>query len=460
MKLICSLLVAALSLTQLAGGATRPRYGGTLRVELRGTMSGFDMSAAGKAENSLLRDAIVTNVCDRLVTLNSAAEPEPSLAVAWRSERDGRFWRFTLRPDVSMQNGASLTPQMVVTALSVGNPDWRVRAEASDILFQSDSPFPNLLGSLAEPRNSICLVGNNNEWIGSGPFRVASFQPGQTIGLHAFDDAWQGRPFLDEIRIQMGKSLSDQAADRQLGKADLIEGDFTQQSTANSSVAFYTRPVELFALAFSRNHLASSNVKVREALADSVDRNSIYSVLLRRLGEPTGALLPEWITGYAHLFNTAQDLGSARQLRTQSGWTASLSLAYDGNDALAKLIAERVAVNANEAGITIQPRAESPEFRGFDAEIRLVRLRIHSPDTVAGLTQIGDLLDISAFRKAQLASSPEALYGLESGAVNEHSVIPVVYLPESFVPARGVHDFTMSPWGEVNLGNIWIEAAK
>src|SRR5207248_6181807 len=130
------------------------------------------------------------------------------------------------------------------------------------------------------------------------PFRISVFQPGQTIDLRAFDDAWQGRPFVDEIRIQMGKPLSDQAADLQLNKADLIEGDYTQQPGGGSSTVAYTRPNELFALAFSRNHLASSNVKLREALADSVDRNAIYSVLLQRLGEPAGALLPEWISGY------------------------------------------------------------------------------------------------------------------------------------------------------------------
>jgi ABC-type transport system substrate-binding protein len=365
-----------------------------------------------------------------------------------------------LRSGIALHNGGTLTPQMVVTTLSVANPDWRVRAEQGDVVIQSEAPQTNLLTEVTERRNSICLTDDSGHWIGSGPFRISVFQPGQTIDLRAFDDAWQGRPFVDEIRIQMGKPLSDQAADLQLNKADLIEGDYTQQPGGGSSTVAYTRPNELFALAFSRNHLASSNVKLREALADSVDRNAIYSVLLQRLGEPAGALLPEWISGYAHLFGTMQDLGAARQLRIQAEWTASLSLAYDGSDSLAKLIAERVSVNAKEAGITIQPRPESPAFRGFDAELRLVRLRLQSPDRVAALSHMGDLLDINALRKAQPASSIDALYGLERDVVNEHSVIPLAYVPESFVAARGVHDFKMNPWGEVNLGNLWIEAPK
>ena len=460
MKLTCLLLAAALSLASLAAGATRPRYGGTLHIEFRGIMNGFDMSAETKADSALLRDAVITSVCDRLVTLNSAGQPQPSLAIGWQSERDQRFWRFTLRSGVALHNGASLTPQMVVTTLSVGNPDWRVRAEQGDLVIQSELPLTNVLYQLAETRNSICLTDDNGQWIGSGPFRVSAFQPGQTIDLRAFEDAWEGRPFVDEIRIQMGKPLTDQATDLQLGKADLVEGDFTQQGSANASTTAYTHPVELFALAFSRNHLASSNTKLREALADSIDRNAIYSFLLRRLGEPSAALLPEWISGYAHLFSTTQDLAAARQLRTQAEWTASLSLAYDGSDSLAKSIAERVSVNAREVGITIQPRPESPAFRGFDAETRLMRLRLQSPDRLAALAQLRDPLDIAALKKAQSASSIDALYGLERDVVNEHSVIPLVYVPESFVSARGVHDFTIRPWGEITLANVWIEASK
>ena len=56
------------------------------------------------------------------------------------------------------------------------------------------------------------------------------------------------------------------------------------------------------------------------------------------------------------------NLERAKELRTE---TASLvivppiSLAYDFADPVAKLVAERIAVDAREAGITVQPYGES-----------------------------------------------------------------------------------------------------
>lgn len=459
MKRISLLLAAAINFPLVAMAATRPHYGGTLRMEMRGTLSSFDVPMEAKADNALVRDTVQGAVCNRLVELDSNAELRPSLAASWRSERDGRSWFFTLRGGVAMHNGSTLTQQMVITALTAANPDWHIRAEGRDVLIQSDAPLTDVLYQLADPRNSICLAGDNGQWIGSGPFQISDYQSGQHIELRSFDDAWQGRPFLDHIRIEMGKPLADQAADLQLGKTDLIEIDPTQR-IFNSAATSMTQTIEMFALVFTKNHPANFDPRIREAIARSIDRSSIFSVLLRRQGEESAAMLPEWISGYAHLFNTSQDLTAARQLRASATSPTQLSLAYDGNDPLAKLIAERVAVNTREAGIVIQAKPESPAFRSFDADAKLVRVRIASPDRAAALTEIAEILDIAMLRKAGSAASADVLYNLENDALKDRSVIPLAYVPEAFTLSPAVHDWTMSAWGEINLGNLWIEASK
>lgn len=456
MKHIWLLLAAVINFSLAAAAATRPHYGGTLRIEMRGTLTSFDVTVEVKADNAVLRDTVRNAVCNRLVELDGNAEPRPSLASSWRSERDGRSWYFTLRDGIAMQNGSTLTQQMVITALTAANPGWHIRAAAREVLIQSDTPLTNVLFQLAESRNSICLAGDNGQWIGSGPFQISDFQPGQHIELRSFDDAWQGRPFLDRIRIEMGRTLEEQAVDLPLGKADVTEADLAQQRAFTSA----TQPIELCALVFTRNHPASFDPKLREAIAQSVDRSSIYSVLLRRQGEVSAALLPEWVSGYAHLFSTAQDLAAARQSRAAATWSNQISLAYDGNDPLAKLIAERVAVNAREAGITIQTRPESPAFRSFDADAKLARVRIGSPDRAAALSEIADVLDIPALRKAESAGSADALFNLENDALKDHSVIPLAYVPEVFTLSPAVHDWTLSAWGTIDLGNLWTEVSK
>lgn len=460
MKRICLLLGAALSLSPIAWTASRPRFGGTLRVEARGAISSFDVTDDANASRAFLRDLILSNVCDRLVTLNENGDPQPSLATSWRSERDARTWYFVIRDGVTLQNGTVLTPQTVITALAAQNPDWRARVSGNELVIQSETAVPNILYQLAAPHNSICLSGNVGQWIGSGPFQIGEFQAGQQIELRAFNDAWQGRPFLDRIRIQMGRPLADQAADLQTERADLIEGDPTQPRAAAGGVVSFTEPVELFALTFTPNHAANADPSVREALARSLDRNSIHSVLLHKQGQPSTALLPGWISGYDHLFKGSQDVSAARQLRDPLGSLMPLSLTFDANDDLARVVAERVALNARAAGITLQPRQESPSFRWFNADARLVRLRLESPDKGTALSRMGSILNFPKLQAAQATTTPEAMFAVESDTLKDYSIIPIAYVPEAYIRASTVHDWSLTRWGDIALADLWIEAPK
>ncbi|PYY17872.1 MAG: hypothetical protein DMG61_01635 [Acidobacteria bacterium] len=459
MKRTFLLLAAALSLGADAWPATRPHFGGTLRVEMRGAISSFDITDDPNAARALLRHLLLSNVCDRLVTLNASGDPQPSLATSWRSEREGRSWYFVLR-DVPLHNGNTLSAQTVITALSAQNPEWHARANGNELLIQSDTPISGILYQLAESHNSICVAGNNGEWIGSGPFQIGDFQPGQQIELRAFDDAWQGRPFLDRIRVQMGRSFADQAADLQTARADVIESDPTQPRPGAAGTTGFTEPVELIALAFTPNHPAVADAGVREALGRSLDRNSIYSVLLHKQGQPSAALLPQWVSGYDHLFKGVQDLALARQLRNPLGSLVPLSLAFDAGDDLARLIAERVALNAQAAGITLQPRPETPSFRGFNADVRLIRVRLESAEAGAALTRIGTILNLSKLQKAQTSSTAETIYAVESDALKDYSIIPIAHIAETYNRAPIVHDWSITRWGDIRLAELWIEAAK
>ena len=460
MTRIFLLLAAALSVVPTAWAATRPHFGGTLRVETRAAISSFEITDDSVAARAQLRDLVLSNVCDRLFRLNANGDPEPSLATSWRSERDGRSWSFTLKDGILLHNRDMLTPQVVITALAAQNPDWHARATGNELQIQSDVAVPDILYQLAEPHNSICVAGDNGQWIGSGPFQIGSFQAGQQIELRAFDECWQGRPFVDRVRIQMGRSFADQAADLQTERADLVESDPAQPHLAGTSLLSVTEPLELIALAFTPNHPANADPGLREGLARALDRNSIFSVLLHKQGQASAAFLPEWISGYDHLFKGSQDVALARQLRNPLGSLMLLSLAFDSTDDLARLVADRVALNAQSAGITLQPRAETPSFRGFNADVRLVRIRLESPEGGAALTRIGSILNSAKLQKAQTATTAQALYAAEADALNDYSIIPIAHVPEEYTRAAIVHDWSITPWGELRLGDLWIEGSK
>ena len=88
---------AWLALSSLAvsntSAAERPRYGGTLTVEL---LSAWDTLDAAPAQT-----ALSIPIAETLVRVNSRGETEPLLAVAWQHDPEYKRWRFSLRPKVT-----------------------------------------------------------------------------------------------------------------------------------------------------------------------------------------------------------------------------------------------------------------------------------------------------------------------------------------------------------------------
>jgi hypothetical protein len=61
--------------------------------------------------------------------------------------------------------------------------------------------------------------------------------------------------------------------------------------------------------------------------------------------------------------------------------------------------------------------------------------------------------------RADESTSAEYLYGLESAALKDYTVVPIAVVPEKFSASRRLHDWFVSRWGEINWGNIWMESS-
>src|SRR5439155_4795842 len=92
----------------------------------------------------------------------------------------------------------------------------------------------------------------------------------------------------------------------------------------------------------------------RTALALSVDTAALTNVVLQGGGEPTGALLPNWLSGYALVFADGGNAERSHQERTQAKHLPAWTLGYDASDSVAHVIAERVMLNTRDAGIALQ----------------------------------------------------------------------------------------------------------
>jgi ABC-type transport system substrate-binding protein len=452
-----------------ATAETRPHYGGTLRVMMQSAPNALDLPANATPADYWDIARALSLIGDTLVKLDALGRPQPALAVAWQSDPSARHWQFTLRRGVKFHDGSLASPGAIAQILGAIHPGWNVRASADsvsiEVSIESATAMPSLLAELAQPRNLLLKRSNNDNRfpIGTGPFLVAEWQPGKRLKLAANEESWAGRPFVDAIEIEFGRSLRDQAIALELDKTDLIEAAPQaangSQRHGTSSALSLSLPVELLALVFSANSKAQ-DARLREALALAIDRKPIQSVLLKGAGEPAAGILPNWMTGYGAVFSAQANPQRARTLLADSRQPA-LNLSYDPRDPQAQLIAERIALNAREVGITVQVSLSGAE------DIRLVRAVLPSPDPAASLVEAARQLGLQqpGFLATPRGNSLDDLYQAERSLLDGYAVIPLFHLPVASAASARVRDWEPDRPGEwsgagLSLADLWLADSR
>jgi peptide/nickel transport system substrate-binding protein len=452
MRRIGLLLLAASSLLALqARAATRPRYGGTLRVAMRAAPTSLDPARADQTD--LTTSNISRLIFDTLVTLDDRGGPQPGLAVSWQAESGNQRWHFTLRGGVTFQDETPLTAEQVAASLRTANPNWRVTSSGDAITIECDSPVPHLPAELALGHNGIVKRGGS-QLLGTGPFAIREWVPGKRLMLAANNDYWNGRPFLDAIEIEMGQGFREQMLALDLNRADLIEvaPEQSRRAEAEGRRVESSAPEELMALVFAHDPQSPEQGRLRQALALSIDRGTLSNVLLQGGGDPAASLLPNWMTGYAFLFPASADLAKAREVRAELPQGAPWTLTYDANDPVARVVAERITLNASDAGLTVRLSNSST------SDLRLVRVPLASLDARLALSALAAELGLP--QPKLIGDSPEDLYTAENTLLQSQHVIPLLHLRDDYGLSAAVKNWSETPEGSWHLGDVWLAAGK
>lgn len=431
MRRIASRFVAASSCVLLLAAplaaARRPRYGGTLRIQTRAAVASADPATVPPDSfDAAAKQRMLSQVFETLVRLDEKGEPQPLLATAWTHDAARKRWLFTPRPHVLLHNGQAWEP-------------------AGGVITVDDRhPIDEILRSLAEPQNAIAVRTADGSLVGTGPFRIAKWEAG-LVTLQAHDGYWGGRPYLDQVEIRMGRAPRDQALDFDLGKVDVVElpvSEVRRAQQRGGRVAL-SSPVEVMALVVD-----TGAPGVERALALAIDRGAIYNVLLQRTGNISGGLLPNWLSGYSFLFSTGQDLARAREL---SGARPALSFAYDQQTPLTRSIAERIMLNAGEAGITLRPAVKG------SADVRLVTLRLSSPDPAQALAEMATALQASV--TIPPGEDASQLHATEREVIASRRVIPLFHLPAAYQLNQAVHGWPLrgASTDRWRLDEVWLD---
>jgi ABC-type transport system substrate-binding protein len=447
------LAVSSLLLSLMARAETRLQYGGTLRVTMHATPGTLD-PADSSVPDSFARRSVTFLLFDTLVTGNDAGRAAPGLAESWQASKGNQRWLFRLRHGVKFHEGTPLTSEIVAASLRVANPVWSIRADGDSVIIDCDEANPEMLAELALPRNAIVKRDGEEKVSGTGPFRIVDWQPGKKLTLVAEEDCWRGRPFLDGVEIEMDRSFRDQATALEVGRSDVIEVAPEQShhfSPARGRLVG-SAAVELMALVFAREFSSPDEKLLREALRLSMERGSMQSVLLQGAGQPSGSLLPTWISGFGFVFSSQADLQKARQLRGQVQMARVWTIGYDSNDPLARLLVERIALNAKDAGLSLVPTAAGP------SDLRLMRISMPSSNPWIALRGIATQIGLP--KTKMNGTSVEDLFAAEQAALASERVIPMFHLPVFYAASPNLRNWAVRTDGSLDLANASLGAAK
>jgi peptide/nickel transport system substrate-binding protein len=390
-----------------------------------------------------VKTALSIPIAETLVRVNSHGEIQPVLAVAWQHDADYRRWRFSLRPKVTFHDGEALTAASAAPSLAAAlKPKYSevsIEAGGQALVVQSERAMPDLLEELALPGAAIVRKSDADAFIGTGPFRVTAWEPGRRLTLAAFDDYWGARPYLNMVEIEFGPGH---------GRADLFDIPVgpARRILPEAFATWSSAPRSLVAIT-----AASADPMLAQALWLLIDRAPIANVLAQHKGDAAFGLLPQWLSGYAFLFQTAPDVMRAKQL-VAALRLGLMSLSYPANDLFLRSVAERVALNARDAGLTVQP---TPNPNG---NLRLIERPLESTDAAYELKRIAELAGAGDRARQLESDKPESLYEFERSLLDDHRIIPLVYLRETYGIAPRVHFQPLSPdTFTLHLEDAWIE---
>ncbi|MGC1615094.1 MAG: ABC transporter substrate-binding protein [Candidatus Acidiferrum sp.] len=510
MRFIGSRLFAAISFLSFAvhlllvapvPAATHPRYGGTLRVEVHAASVSLDPREwqVGSLE-AAANEKLAGLVFERLVALDNFGRFQPVLATEWSHDASNRRWQFTIRSDAKFSDGSALAAADVAAALQPLLPGaQQIVVSGNAIVIQSIVPVSDLLEQLASGRYFVYRVLASGALVGTGPFIFGETPTGTGQGVektsaaqrpevldstasrggagHLFFranvEAWSGRPFVDGIDVTLGVPALRAMFDLQLGKADLIEltPDLVPRAKQANLRVWTSEPATLYGLRFDDAQSAASDPHLREALALSLDRGTMANVLLQKQAEPAAALLPQWLSGYAFLFNMDTNLERAKELRralpvNEVGAAGPLRLRIDPAGGLAKLLGERVAVNARQVEIPLQvinrPVAQPGNAGAAPVEppagVHLFAWHYSSLSSCAELDSMFAAYNLTQPSEAIATSTDyEQLYERERRILEEWRILPLVTEAESAGLGPTVRDWMPARWGEWHLADVWLE---
>ncbi len=266
----------------------------------------------------------------------------PDLATKWRASRDLKTWWFTLRKGVKYSNGRAFTAEDVrANILRVLDPKVpsQQRANAKDIRsarvlspslirFRLGSPSAILPNALVDIKMSDTKDVENlaRSGTGTGPYKVGSFVPNQSLTLVPSPNHFGGRACLQRIEFVREPDPTAMVTDFKAGNLDMIwQVRPTDVPAVRSSGTSFLAPKGVSGAHVWELDTTSepfNDVRARQALSYAIDRRTMNRTAFSGLATPSygNSLISATSTAYNKSLKPYNfNLARAKQLFDAAG---------------------------------------------------------------------------------------------------------------------------------------------
>jgi len=278
--------------------------------------------------------SILFNVFEGLVKSDTGGNLQMALASSVDIGEGGKIYDFTLREGIKFHNGADLKPADVKYSLEEAAKSGLT---GLDQIVDINAEGNHVTLTLAEPNTfflSYLTIGVvpegytdfENAPVGTGPFKIESYTPQQSLVLVKNPDYWQsGLPHLDKVIIQFftdTTALTSALQSGAIGGATVTYASWEQLSDSVYTLSeAQSASVQLLAL---NNAVAPfDNIQVRQALNYAIDVDGIIDSAFYGYGTKTRSpVIPGLKTFHDSSIDAAYpyDLDKANQLLTEAGY--------------------------------------------------------------------------------------------------------------------------------------------
>lgn len=418
--------IGALTLPRDAAAAT-PKRGGQLRIQHDKVIN----------LNPGIQSGIATMIPGAqlfagLVEYDDQWKPHPYLAESWETSKDSLSHTFHLRHGATFHDGKPITSTDVAFSLFIvknnhpfgvsmfGGVDRVDTPDPYTAIIRLKHPVPSLLISASSvllpvlpkhvyDQGPIRRNPANLKPVGSGPFKLKSYNAAQYLILERFDGYFrEGLPYLDELIFEFSSDPTAIMLALMRGTYDYVPY-YDQIRNAQQMERIpalevthqgYQAVGPLNWYAFNLRNKPLSDLKVRQAIAHAIDKNFILQKLF--LGEAkaaTGPIAPSGIFYDPDVPRYPYDLAKAERLLDEAGYrkgangtrfTLTVDWNPEGGGEEAFLPAQYLKSQLPKVGIAINLRA-SADFPTWARRIGNWEFEITSdqvynyPDPVIGV---------------------------------------------------------------------------